>query len=232
MTPIIELFEQYNGNSHFIDLGCFMGEGINMALLAGYRHIIGLEEDKKYYEFCKNRFKHFANVEIILMDKNSLRRVLSGIRGTITFWLDIRYGQGVEEAINDIREHENRNHVILVENMTGNRVKEAEGLIQDMNPYYEFSLKDGFTPNDILVAKTKDVMNVNIIIFSKDRACQLDLLLRSMWSHIDSFDLYHIKVLYTYSNSLFYEGYRELIEREEFPSVFFKHETNFKDDVS
>jgi hypothetical protein len=51
---------------------------------------------------------------------------------------------------------------------------------------------------------------INIIIFSKDRACQLELFLRSMKFYFKEFDQHIINVLYTYSDNTFKDGYDKL----------------------
>lgn len=61
---------------------------------------------------------------------------------------------------------------------------------------------------------------ITTIIFSKNRACQLELLLRSM--NISS------TVIYTYENG-FEAGYKKLIEM--YPNVNFIHEKVFKDQL-
>lgn len=48
---------------------------------------------------------------------------------------------------------------------------------------------------------------INIIVFSRDRACQLELFLRSMKYYFKEFEQYKINVLYTYSNHEFKNGY-------------------------
>lgn len=64
----------------------------------------------------------------------------------------------------------------------------------------------------------------NIIVFSKDRACQLDLFLRSFNKYFTTSS--KINVLYTYSSDLFKQGYDKLIESN--PSVNFIPESNFR----
>jgi hypothetical protein len=68
---------------------------------------------------------------------------------------------------------------------------------------------------------------INNIIFSKDRACQLDALLRSLEDHL-RLNFNHI-VIYTYSNEKFKEGY-EIAEKRH-PSVKFVHEINLKNNI-
>ena len=51
---------------------------------------------------------------------------------------------------------------------------------------------------------------LNIIVFSKDRACQLELFLRSMKIYFNEFYDHKINILYTYSSDKFKEGYERL----------------------
>lgn len=55
-------------------------------------------------------------------------------------------------------------------------------------------------------------MDFNIIVFSKDRAMQLELFLRSFAIYVYNFHRYKINVLYTYSNKSYKEGYDKLIK--------------------
>ncbi len=68
---------------------------------------------------------------------------------------------------------------------------------------------------------------IKTLIFSKDRACQLDLLLRSLSKHAEG--KMQINVLYTFSNEEFQKGYDKVIEM--FPEVTFKKQSAFKADV-
>jgi len=67
------------------------------------------------------------------------------------------------------------------------------------------------------------------IVFSKDRACQLDAFLRSMKEHHKNLDDCSTTILYTYSNDEFKKGYELLIKR--YPEFSFVKETNFKEDL-
>lgn len=76
---------------------------------------------------------------------------------------------------------------------------------------------------------------IHLIIFSKDRACQLDLLLRSIKRNCP--DTFITTILYTYSNQDFKLGYANLfLRRKEFGPLFsnkfwFIEERNFQDDI-
>lgn len=71
---------------------------------------------------------------------------------------------------------------------------------------------------------------MNVIVFSKDRAMQLELFIRSFNKYVRDFNKYTIKVLYTYSNDLFKSGYEKLINMN-YSNVQFIKETNFKNDL-
>lgn len=73
-------------------------------------------------------------------------------------------------------------------------------------------------------------MGLNVILFSKDRAMQLELFIRSFNKYVKNFDKYIIKVLYTYSNEEFRKGYDKLINMNYLNVKYFK-ETNFKNDL-
>ena len=65
------------------------------------------------------------------------------------------------------------------------------------------------------------------LVFSKDRACQLDALLRS----IDHFapDIFDVKVLYTYSNSRFKDGYEQINSKSYNTTVGMHLEHSFRE---
>ena len=69
----------------------------------------------------------------------------------------------------------------------------------------------------------------NILIFSKDRSCQLELLLRSIKTYFIGWEKYTFNILFKYSSESFKQGYDKLkIEHPEFNYI---QETNFKADV-
>lgn len=69
---------------------------------------------------------------------------------------------------------------------------------------------------------------IDCIIFSKDRACQLELLLRSMSTYLNPEGI-NIKVLYSASDSNFLQGYERLITA--FDSFTWIKETQFLQNV-
>jgi hypothetical protein len=72
-------------------------------------------------------------------------------------------------------------------------------------------------------------ISMNIIIFSKDRACQLDLLLNSMQKMFRESSEYVPSLLYTTSNVYYKKGYQQL--KKKYKKVKFIKERNFKIDL-
>lgn len=66
----------------------------------------------------------------------------------------------------------------------------------------------------------------NLIIFSKDRACQLDQLLTSLWHHVPNIETARLKtqVLYDFSEKKFGEGYDAV--KKMHPHVLFHQQNN------
>jgi len=66
---------------------------------------------------------------------------------------------------------------------------------------------------------------INVIIFSKDRAAQLDLLLRSFKEYFKEYSLANISVIYSYSLPEFKSGYTKL--ESEMENVLFVHDLKY-----
>jgi hypothetical protein len=70
---------------------------------------------------------------------------------------------------------------------------------------------------------------INTIIFSKDRACQLDLLLRSFKHYFVEWRQLNVSIICKATNGAFKKGYdKTLIRHPEFKFIF---ETNFRSDL-
>ncbi|WP_434687167.1 glycosyltransferase [Pseudanabaena minima] len=57
---------------------------------------------------------------------------------------------------------------------------------------------------------------LNIIIFSKNRSCQLELLLRSLKIYLQDWQLYSVNIIFSYTNREYEQGYE--IVKKQFPS--------------
>lgn len=77
--------------------------------------------------------------------------------------------------------------------------------------------------------KSERNTSLNVIIFSKDRACQLDLLLTSMRKMFQEYMRYNVVVLYTTSNNTYELGYKILVKTHK--HINFVCESSFKQDL-
>lgn len=250
MPSNINLFRKYNNNPTFVETGSCNGEGIRNALFAGFKDIYSVELAEHYYHYCKNYFRYNDNVRLFLGDTvTELPKILSGIDTSITFWLDAHYSGGDTDFINVlsplmkeldiIKEHHVKTHTIIIDDLRewkrdypaiGFGTEDIINKILEINPDYMFFYEDGFIGGDILVAEVKTIRPMNIVIFSKDRAMQLELLIRSFNTFVKNSNLYVLNVIYTYSNEEFKAGYDKLISMD-YPNVMFHRETSFKDNL-
>jgi hypothetical protein len=250
MPSNIQLFEKYNTNPVFIETGSYAGEGIRNAIFAGYKNIHSIELAEKYYQFCKSYFKYIDFVHLYEGDSVTiLSCILDKINTSITFWLDAHYSGGdtdfkdtlspLMRELEIIKTHPIKTHTIIIDDLREWHsdypaikfgTDEIKNKILEINPNYIFSMADGFIPEDILVAETKSQKPINIVVFSKDRAMQLDLFIRSFNHLVKDYYNYDIQVLYTYSDTKFEAGYNKLINKNNF-NVRFKKEIDFKSDL-
>jgi hypothetical protein len=158
----------------FVETGTFYGEGVQMAIDAGYKQIVSIELFDKYYDIGINRFKHNDNVKIVHGDSGLiLGEVIKNFKESITFWLDGHFsgegtGFGIKEfplmeELAHIKNHPLKTHVVLIDDLRCWKEYNKElnlnsvmELIISINPKYEFYIMDGEknpSPNDILVCK-------------------------------------------------------------------------------
>lgn len=94
MHPTRNLFAEFKGeNRVFVETGSYRGDGIQLALDAGYEKIVSIDRDPAAIDFCKNRFDLYNNpntrIKLIKGDSaNCLYDVLRCFAEPITFWLD------------------------------------------------------------------------------------------------------------------------------------------------
>lgn len=73
--------------------------------------------------------------------------------------------------------------------------------------------------------------NMNIIIFSKNRACQLDLLIKSIKWGFTEFNNNQLKILYIYSTDEFKTGYDKVMSMHPDTNIIWNKEESFKIDL-
>jgi hypothetical protein len=250
MPSNIQLFRRHNYNPIFIETGSYAGEGIKNAIFAGYKIIYSIELAEKHYNYCKSYFKYNDNVNLLHGDSLvELPNVLKKLNEPATFWLDAHYSGGDTDFTNNltplmkelgiIKSHFIKTHTIIIDDLRewsrdfpaiGFNVEDIKNKILEISPDYIFSFADGHIAGDILVAEIKKVKPINIVVFSKDRAMQLELFIRSFNVFVKNADQYVINILYAYSLDEFMQGYVKLCETIP-PNVIFHKETDFRSDL-
>ncbi|MBS0620566.1 MAG: hypothetical protein JSS61_03800 [Verrucomicrobia bacterium] len=170
-TAAKDIFAKYP-NRYFIESGSYLGDGIQMALNAGFPSIYSIEISDELYARCVERFERIPNVHAICGDSSEvMKSVLENIHEPATFWLDGHYSSGNTEMgdlhcpllreLDAIASHPIKTHTILIDDIRyfGEvefdyiELEQVQAALLKINPSYKFSYEDGHIPNDILVAK-------------------------------------------------------------------------------
>lgn len=170
MPATKEIFQRYM-NPVFIETGTHKGDGVKLALDAGFKTIHSIELGDNLFSRCCYRFRGVNNVRLHLGDSaDVLPIILEAINQPITFWLDGHYSGGdtalgkqntpLLQELRAIAGHHIKTHTILIDDLRG-WYKDTQGfdtldlmkMILDINPDYKFTLENGFVLYDILVAK-------------------------------------------------------------------------------
>ena len=250
MPSNLNLFRRHNYNPIFVETGSYVGDGIKNAIFAGFQSIHSIELAEKHYQYCKSYFKYNNAVQLHSGDSIAvLPDILSNLTQPATFWLDAHYSGGdtdfqgsltpLMKELELIKNHPIKEHTILIDDLRewsrdfpaiGFNTEDIKKKILEINPNYVFSFADGHTSNDILVAEIRRQKPINIVVFSKDRAMQLELFLRSFNNYVKDADRYLIKVIYTHSSDEFMQGYAKLFPMP-WNNVLFYPERGFKQGV-
>jgi hypothetical protein len=132
MHPTRNLFAEFKGNNRvFIETGSFRGDGIQLALDAGYEEIISVDHDAEAINFCISRFDLYGNsnqgIRLVQGDSaECLFDIIKDIHEPVTFWLDSHWQmlEGTEPGINpwpllnelkQIGKHFRKDHAIIID---------------------------------------------------------------------------------------------------------------------
>jgi hypothetical protein len=157
----------------FVETGTCIGEGIQVALDAGYEDIRSIEVLEGRVERTRKRFEGYPGVKIYHGSSSGFvfANMIADITVPATFWLDAHTDTQPDlqddsapllDELMIISEHPVKNHVILIDDMRlcghGNwrdttRIKVIGAIIR-INPLYDIEYVDSVLKwtNDILVA--------------------------------------------------------------------------------
>lgn len=171
MHPHINYFKEFP-NRVLIETGSYRGDGIQLALDAGFEKVISIDIDPSNIQFCRSRFD-IKNTElpIILFTGGSpdiLKQVLSKITTPCTFWLDAHSMLDENEPddypllkeLEVIAKHPIKTHTILIDDflylshndITGWSKQTIERQLRLINPLYKFEYRSNPIKNNILIA--------------------------------------------------------------------------------
>lgn len=167
-------------NQVFIETGTASGEGVVVALEAGFSQVISIEANPDVYVKACERFQGEDRVTLVMGDSGIvLPGLIAAIKIPVTFWLDAHYshgecdlGPGVNKCpvLHDLRaiaQHAIKNHTIMVDDIRYFRqggiplwhmytLGDIMEVVMDINPNYRLSFRDGHAKDDILVCTIED----------------------------------------------------------------------------
>jgi len=162
MSASVEVFKKY-WNPVFIETGSQFGDGIQMALDAGYEVVVSCDANYDCWMHCMYRFVENDSVGITCEDSvQYLSRISFPKKATI--WLDAHNENDypVLAELDQIAKWTRKDHTILIDDLrmfptdkNGLSVEQIKEKILSINPNYTFCFEDGYTKNDILVAKVE-----------------------------------------------------------------------------
>lgn len=175
MHPNRNLFKEFP-NRVFVETGTYRGDGIQLALDAGFEKIVSVDIDYNNVRFCWDRFdlSHSTDKDILIYNGNSgtfLSAMIEKINEPITFWLDSHWQMFDNEPkgqypwpllaeLAQIRNHHVKNHTIIIDDMLILTHPGVTGWTKDMienhllwiNPAYKFEYFSNPVIDSILVA--------------------------------------------------------------------------------
>lgn len=114
-------------NRYFVETRAYLGNGIRMALDAGFAEIHSLENSKHSVQHCREHFDKNPNVHLWHKNsRNQLFEVIQSIREPITFWLnghntvpssDGSKNTSLIEELEQIKKHPIKTHTLLIDDM-------------------------------------------------------------------------------------------------------------------
>lgn len=177
MHPARNYFAEYKGDKKiFIETGTYRGDGIQLALDAGFERIYSMDIDPANIDFTMNRFDMhsgaYPNIRLYNGDSGeSLDQILQHIKEPAVFWLDAHSQmlEGEEAGATDwplmmelrqIIETGAKEHTILIDDMlmlshpdvTGWTRNDIENRLLYINKDYKLTYLPNPVKNNILVA--------------------------------------------------------------------------------
>lgn len=176
MPANLKLFGTYKGPHRiFIETGSYCGDGIQLALDAGFEQIHSIEISERHYIACCCRFETDSRVKVHHGDSGTmLAEVMAQINEPVMLWLDGHWSGGdtggsamhetpLMEELDALLPHPIKTHTILVDDVlawkkekpgVGFGMQELFEKIRRINEGYRFHMDTGEgTVRDVLTAR-------------------------------------------------------------------------------
>ncbi len=159
-------------NTVFVETGTLFGASTTAALDSGFKEVYSIELSEKWHMYCLDKFRDVPNVHLWQGDSGTLlAEMIRDIDEPITFWLDAHYSGAptamgssytpILQELEAIRNHPIKTHTILIDDIRCFGTEDFDfiplakvlAILQEINPKYTISYRDGYVKRDILVAK-------------------------------------------------------------------------------
>lgn len=169
-TLTMAVLDKIESKKAFIETGSLDGDGIRMALQAGYETVFSIELDVNKFNACTHKFRNNNKVKVLHGDSKDVLPVLINnfVLQEATLWLDA-HALGTEEPVivtelTRIAQGKIRTHTLLIDDMRLVRGKqtwggltsidELEQLVYGINENYVISyVANTIAHDDILMAE-------------------------------------------------------------------------------
>ena len=178
LTLTKEVLNKIKGyHNVFIETGTYRGGSVELALQCNFTKIYTIDISTQHKLYCENKFKNeIINNQIDFLFGDTvdvLPNVIDKLIEPSLFWLDSHFDGHSDtcgkfkcpilQELDIIKSSKIKNHTIMVDDIrlfnsqsewaVGILVDDIIEKIKEINPNYTFFYEDGFTENDILIAK-------------------------------------------------------------------------------
>jgi hypothetical protein len=182
MHPTLNYFTEYKGaHNIFVETGSFKGDGIELAMQAGYSRILSMDIDGANIAHCQERFELIpsddrpaqnAHISVTCGDSSTgLLKMMKYVNEPAMIWLDAHSQLFDDEPpaenpfplmkeLEQLRKHPIKTHTILIDDIlmlthldvTGWNKDAIENALLTINPAYKLTYLSNPIVNNILMA--------------------------------------------------------------------------------
>jgi predicted O-methyltransferase YrrM len=142
------LFKKYKADcTIFFETGTHIGTSVQSAYDLGFKRIISIESEPRFYDYCMQRFQSLDAWEQIKLflgrtEDNIKKLVQEWVNGRAMFWLDAHENSSPYKLeIEAILKHERNDHIIIIDDIDkyGIDTNWIKDTLSKHNPLYTFN---------------------------------------------------------------------------------------------